>query len=207
MIEASKDAKFSLPHGVSFYERLLPDGNLSYVFRHTDLGELGRILILPRGMQSQICYEVVGEPDDPMTKKRREIFEPISKGISDKMTLIYGNDMEEPKPYVSPKDPQLIKSMVYPCDTCKAVTAMLIFAPDADTKAGLEDYARIIYLKTRELNVPTWIVGTETTNIVNGKDLRKSLVLKVNPEHEEARVMVPDELMDIIYGLMEAHCK
>jgi len=84
---------------------------------------------------------------------------------------------------------------------------MLIFAPDAETKGRLEDYARMMYAKIKELNVPTWIVGMETAFIVNGKDLRKSLVLKVHPNREEAQSMMPDEVMNKVDKLMETHCK
>jgi len=79
MVERAKREKFSLPHNVEMIKHLMPNGKWSYVFRHDELGELGRILIVPYGNQSQICSEVVGEPDDPMTKKRMEIFAPISK--------------------------------------------------------------------------------------------------------------------------------
>jgi hypothetical protein len=64
-----------------------------------------------------------------------------------------------------------------------------------------------MYAKIKELNVPTWIVGTETEYIVKGEDLRKSLVLKVHPKHGQAKIMTPDEVMDTVDNLMNAHCK
>lgn len=207
MVETSKNVKFSLPHNIKSHKQLLPNGTWSYVFRHDELGELGRILIVPHGEQSQICCEVVGDPDDPMTKKRQVIFEPIGKELTNKITSICGNGERTPGPYISPAEKQLIKSMVYPCHSCKSTTAMIIFAGEADTKDHLEDYARTMYPKIKELNVPTWIVGIETENIVNGKDLRKSLVLKVHPEREEAKIMTPDDLMDQVDELMATHCK
>ena len=208
MIEASKNVKFSLPHNIKKQKQLLPNGTWSYVFRHDELGELGRMLIVPHGTQSRICCEVAGDPNDPMTEKRRVIFEPIGKELADKMACICGKgEGDSSEPYISLRKKNLIESMVYPCDTCKVVTAMLIFAGDADNKARLEDYTRMMYSKIKEINVPTWVVGVETANIVNGKDLRKSLVLKIHPEREEAKIMTPDELMDIVDKLMEAHCK
>lgn len=207
MVEVLKNTKFSLPHNVKSHEHLLPNGTQSYVFRHDELGELGRILVVPHGTQSQICCEVVGEPDDPMTKKRQAIFEPISRELVGKLDSICENAKGSPEPCISPREKQLIQSMVYPCNICKTVTAMLVFADDADNQSCLEDYARVMYSKIKEANVPTWIVGRETANIVNGKDLRKSLVLKVHPEREEVKIMIPDDIMDIVDGLMEAHCK
>jgi hypothetical protein len=208
MVEASKNEKFTLPHNIKSHKQLLPNGTWSYVFRHDNLGEFGRILIVPHGTQSRICCEVAGDPNDPLTEKRRVIFEPIGKKLADKMAFICGVGKGNPSaPYISPKENHLVKSTVYPCDVCKTVTAMLVFAGDADTQARLEDFARMMYPKIKEINVPTWIVGRETENIVNGKDLRKSLVLKVHPEREEAKITTPDDLMDIVDKLMETHCK
>jgi len=186
----------------------MPNGTWSYVFRHDELGELGRILILPHGAESQIVCEVVGESDDPMTAKRRAVLEPITREITDTMTFACGDSANKPEPYIPQREEHgIVKSNVYPCDVCGAVTSMIIFAPDAETKGRLEDYARMMYAKVKELNVPTWIVGTETEFIVNGEDLRKSLVLKVHPDREEARIMTPDEVMDKINKLMDTHCK
>jgi len=208
MVETSKNEKFTLPHNIKSRKQLLSNGTWSYVFRHDDLGELGMILIVPNGAQSRICCEVAGDPNDPLTEKRRVIFEPIGKELADKMAFICGVGKGNPSaPYISPQNKHLVKSMVYPCDTCKVVTAMVVFAGDADTTARLEDYARMMYSKIKELNVPTWIVGTETENIVNGKDLRKSLVLEVHPKRKEAKIMTPDDLMDIVDKLIVTHCK
>ena len=148
MVEASKNEKFALPHNIKSNKRLLPNGTWSYVFKHDDLGELGRILIVPHGTQSRICCEVAGDPNDPLTEKRRVIFEPIGKELADKMAFICGVGKGNPfVPYISPQNNHLVKSMVYPCDICKIVTAMIIFADDADDPAHLEDYARMMLFK------------------------------------------------------------
>jgi hypothetical protein len=123
------------------------------------------------------------------------------------MNAVYKNSGGVPRQYLSPKEKRLINSMVYPCNICKAITAMLIFAVDAETGARLEDYARMMHSKIKWLYVPTWIVGKETENIVNGIDLRKSHVLKVHPEREEVRIITPYDLMGTIDKLMEMHCK
>lgn len=209
MMKRAKTKKFSLPHNVKSSKQLMPNGTWSYMFRHDELGELGRILILPHGAESQIVCEVVGESDDPMTTKRRAILEPITKGVANTMAFACGKGTNnEPTSYIPQrKERGIVKSNVYPCDVCGAVTSMLIFAPDAETKDRLEDYARMMYAKIKELNVPTWIVGMETEFIVSGKDLRKSLVLKVHPNRQEAQIMTPDEVMDKVDKLMEMHCK
>lgn len=207
MVERAKGEKFSLPYNVKMHKHLMPNGKWSYVFRHNELGELGRILIVPYGNQSQICSEVAGEPNDPMTKKRVEVFGPISKGVLEKMGMICGKGHGESIPYASPIEKHLVKSTEYPCHICQNITAMLVFADDADDQARLEDYARLMYAKIKEFDVPTWIIGRETENVVNGQDLGKSLVLKAHPKREDSKIMTPDEVMDIINNLMEVHCK
>lgn len=208
-IKEARRTKFTLPPNIKSQKQLTPSGNWSYVFRHDELGELGRILVLPHtnGIQTQLTAEVSGSPDDPLTKKRRLILEPIAKKLMDSMAGICGDGEGKLESYVSPQEQHIIKSMIYPCEVCRAITAFLIFAPDTDTQGRLEDYARLMYAKIQELKVPTWVVGTETENIVNGEDLRKSLVLKVFPNHGRARVMTPDEVMGTVEKLMSMHCK
>jgi hypothetical protein len=73
---------FSLPPNVSFRKERLSYG-WAYVFRHTELGELGRILLQGRpDGQTHVTCEVVGVPDDPMTAQRAAIFEPLSRKMT-----------------------------------------------------------------------------------------------------------------------------
>jgi hypothetical protein len=139
MVEAAKKNKFTLPHDIKFTKQLMPNGRWGYVFRHDELGELGRILVLPHanGTQTQFSCEVSGDPDDPLTVKRKLILEPITKKLLNHMAGICGDGEGELEPYLSPKERHVIKSMVYPCEICKAVTSMLIFAPDAGTQGRL----------------------------------------------------------------------
>ncbi len=43
----AKATPFSLPKEVGLKKTLLPNGVLAYVFHHNQLGELGRLVILP----------------------------------------------------------------------------------------------------------------------------------------------------------------
>ena len=73
---------FNLPDDISYYQEQLPNG-VAFNFRHSLLGDLGRILLQDRADgQTQILCEVVGDPDDPMTAQRAAILEPIGKGLS-----------------------------------------------------------------------------------------------------------------------------
>ena len=61
---------------------------------------------------------------------------------------------------VSPKAPSEVgESKLMPCDQRGETAAMLIFAYDATTTGDFEDYARKMYPKYSDLNVPIWIIG------------------------------------------------
>ena len=209
MVETAKTLNFpKLPKGMTFKKELLRSNDRDiwgYTFRDEKIGELGRILFLPVGNETQLVAEVTGSHDDPLTKKRRELFEPISKEIIDKMGLACGGGNTPIQPYESPKT--CVESRVFPCETCNTITSMLIFADNATTNGDLENYASMMQEKITELNVPTWIIGDESENIVNGEDLRQSLVMKISKKKREIRVMIPDEIMDEVDSLMDNHCK
>ena len=60
--------------------------------------------------------------------------------------------------------------------------------------------------KIKDLNVPTWIIGQEEEIIINGQFAGKSLVLKIWPEREEARVLNSIKLNSVVTKLMNSHC-
>ncbi|PIR10220.1 MAG: hypothetical protein COV52_09685 [Gammaproteobacteria bacterium CG11_big_fil_rev_8_21_14_0_20_46_22] len=206
-VRRAKATPFLLPKEVSLKKTLLPDNVWTYVFRHNQLGELGRLVILPHpNGQSQFVCEVSGDPDDPMTQKRRTILEPITRELIGKMENICGQGTGETQPYTLQKQHHLVKSEVMPCERCGAPTAMLIIAPDAMTADRLEDYARKMFSQVKELNVPTWVVGAEREVKVDGALAGEALIMKVWPERVEAKLMLSTELNFQLDGLMEKHC-
>jgi len=73
---------FTLPPGVSFRKERLSHG-WAYVFRHTQLGDLGRIVLSGRpDGRTQVTCEVAGDQRDPMTEKRAAIFKPLGMEIA-----------------------------------------------------------------------------------------------------------------------------
>lgn len=62
-----------------------------YIFRHKELGELGRIVVqgLPNG-QTHLSSEVAGDPGDPMTETRKSVFAPLSEQITDSIEALLG---------------------------------------------------------------------------------------------------------------------
>src|SRR6267154_2843683 len=76
-----RQGDFRLPPGVSMQKEQLPSG-WAYVFRHTELGLLGRLVLqeLPIG-HCQVSCEVAGDPADPLAAKRRTVLEPVTTAL------------------------------------------------------------------------------------------------------------------------------
>lgn len=75
---------FSLPPEITVSKKKTPQG-WTFVFRHKEMGELGRLRVQGGGGQTQISCDVVGDPADPMTEKRRATLEPLIRKISGEM--------------------------------------------------------------------------------------------------------------------------
>ncbi len=108
-----------------------------------------------------------------------------------------------PKP-VSPKTPsEVVESKLMPCDRCGATAAMLIFAYDATTTGDFENYARKMYLKYRDLNVPTWIIGEPMG--VAGFDT-VSRIVKAWPNREPIQQKTPNDFNVELDEILDHHC-
>ncbi len=197
---------FNLPPDISFSQTILPEGYMAYIFRHKSLGELGRLVITPLGDQCQFNIEVVGDSDDPMTQTRREIIEPILKELSSKVANQVGEGKGPVQKYDTTPQQHKIASQVFPCNKCGRPTGMMIIAPQAKTAGELEDYARIMYPKVKEMNVPTWVIGYKNEIENSGELLGSSLTLKIWPKRGEAYISLSTEFNAIIDTLMSEHC-
>jgi hypothetical protein len=198
---------FRLPPGVTSRKEPLANGT-AYVFRHAELGLLGRLLLQDiAGANCQISLELAGDPDDPMTAKRAAIFKPLGMELANRLEQQLGNagtahGLTPPSP--PPPSHELVESKMMQCARCDAGVALLIFADQATDLGGLEDYARKMYVQIRQLNVPTRVIGPPT-----GSDPlpeRPADILKVWPEREPVQRMRPDEFNPIIDQLARAHC-
>ncbi|MBI1929505.1 hypothetical protein HYR99_35325, partial [Candidatus Poribacteria bacterium] len=91
---------FQLPPDVSVRKERL-SGSWVYVFRHTQLGDLGRIVLSgrPDGRTHVIC-EVAGERADPTTEKQAAIFKPLGTELARQLDIATGGTGEEK--WVSP---------------------------------------------------------------------------------------------------------
>ena len=199
---------FELPPDISFQQEQLSDG-AAFIFRHVKLGELGRILLQDRpDGQTQIICEVVGDPNDPMTAKRAAIFEPLGREISDQLDKALGGSSQPLSKKNSdaagqlPKSIEKIASKLIPCLRCGRPAALLIFADYAQDIGGLEDYARLMYPKVVELDVPTWVIAPPEGL---GRDAA-TMILKTHPKREPICKLTPDKFNKKLDRVTASHC-
>jgi hypothetical protein len=198
---------FSLPSEISSRKEILDEGVYAFVFRHNELGDLGRILVFPHpNGESQFNSEVLGDKDDPMIHKRREIFEPIANDIIERISsqMSEGTGQTVPNPY---NQRQMIPSTVFPCDKCGQIVGMMVVDQEAFTKADLETLATLMYTTAREQNIPTWVVGHEKEITLNGEKMSESLMMKIYPQKEEPKIMTSKDFDIMIDILINNHCK
>lgn len=80
--------RFNLPKEVSFSKEQRPYGWV-YIFRHTQLGRLGRIVLQGRtDGRTQVSCEIAGDSNDPMTERRAAVFKPLGEKIADEILRI-----------------------------------------------------------------------------------------------------------------------
>jgi len=196
----------SMPPGVSFRKEVL-QGNQAYVFRHVELGDLGRIVVqgLPNG-HCHLSSEVAGDPDDPMTAIRKEMFAPLSEQVTNAMEALLGKgSLSGAIPPSSPQShTEVVESKLIPCGRCGDNAALLIFADDATTPGDFEDYARKMYPKYTELDVPTWIIGRPVGELTGFRT--PTQVMKVWPSRDAIVTTTADEFNADLDILLDKHC-
>lgn len=197
---------FSLPPKISCKRTLIEKNVHAFVFRHVQLGEIGRLIILPKAKGSEFIYEAIGEPDDPMKIKRQELFEPIAKNIIQTFNQLFWKHVVNYSPSVAPNETAIMKNKTMLCTTCAAPVATIFIASNAYSADYLEDCARLIFAKINQLNVPAWIIGEEQQVSINGDLVGEALVLKIWPQRKAAKVVSSTELNEIFAKLMKNHC-
>lgn len=202
---------FQLPPDISFQKERLAYG-WAYVFRHAELGTLGRIVLQDRpDGKAHLTCELVGDQRDPMTEKRAAIFKPLAKRLVQQMNRALGQherweDAQWVNPPPRPPEPRhKIASTLMQCMTCRANVALLIYADEAEDQGGLEDYARLMYATIAELDVQTWVIGPPSGT---GPPMRQtSDILKVWPQQEPLFQSCPDDFNPLIEKLITTHCQ
>jgi hypothetical protein len=193
----------SAPGGAPF--ALLPEvtaareqrgGATIYTFTHTALGQLGRVIVQQVAPhQTQFSAEVSGHPADPMTEERKRLFNPIAEAIAAALDHLPAVTDPAPLQPTPAGEETTIPSRLFECPRCGAPVGLLLFA----RLRPLEDVARLMFPRLRELGVPAWVVGNEGAGGVAD-------VLKVYPNREPVCRVPKRELNRLFETLMETHC-
>ncbi len=209
LMEKAKGLIPLLPPKVTCHKEFLPNGKVVYQFRHPELGNFGRMFIVPNGNESQFMFEVTGEEDDPHTEKKKELLIPMSHDILEQMEEVLGKGKGTFQPATLPPQECTINAEHITCKTCNTLVALIVYAEKATTAGELSDYASLFFKKAKELNVPTWVLGKEMVSniILNNKYVPVFLALKMWPVREEARRMPSTEIDDLLCPLVEYHCE
>lgn len=197
---------FSLPPNISCTRTLIENNVHAFFFRHAQLEEIGRLIILPKAKGSEFIYEVIGALDDPLTIKRQELFEPIAKNIIQTFNKLFWKCVANYSPSVLPNETTIIKSEIILCKTCVTPVATIFIASDAYSVNYLEEYERLVFAKIKQLHVPAWIVGGEQYVFINGNLEKEYLVLKIWPQKKTAKIISSTELNETFIKLMKNHC-
>src|SRR4051794_33705005 len=202
------EGHFVLPPEVSFAKHRLGDG-WAYVFRHRTLGDLGRLLVQDSGDgRCRVSCELAGDPADPMTAKRAEVFKPLGLELARRLESRTGTVPETesaPAPPRPSPSRDLVESQVIPCDRCGTVVAMLIFAPEATDPGRFEDYARRMFPEYSRLDVPTWVIGPALGS--GPPHDRPADILQVWPTRTPIERLRPAEFNPVIERLAAEHCR
>lgn len=199
---------FSLPPDVDVQSQVLDDGKI-YKFRHQTLGLLGRIVLRDSpGGQSHISSEVAGDPNDPMTKARAQIFEPLSRQLCAALEAAVGKDRQvgdsNANIGISPTSPgRGITSKQIPCPRCGELAALLIIANQAREVPELEDCARKMCSIYEDLNVVTWIIGAPVGTL-KGDPIAP--ILRVWPQRHPIRYGTPKMFDAELNAILPRHC-
>jgi hypothetical protein len=209
---------FPLPPDVTVRKERHGDA-WAHVFRHTRLGDLGRVVLRPRpDGQTDFAAEIAGHPGDPMRPEREAVFGPLVRRLAESFERAVAERGLRPGPPTGPLAPRdeapprrRIRGEIVPCDHCDEPVALLVFADDATDPGGLEDAARLMHGRIAEADLPTWIVGppipidpSRGPALLDDDSVYD--VLKVWPEREPVRRLDPtvfDAELDVLaYG----HC-
>jgi hypothetical protein len=169
---------------------------------------LGRIVLQDRPDGCcQVVGEVAGDPADPMTARRAEVFKPLGLELSARIEAATGpvptSGLTAP-PARPAEQPEVIESKHMQCPVCDAFLAMLIFDPDATDTGRFEDYARKMYPRYARLNLPTWIIDPA---LGKGPLMeRPADILKVWPQREPMQRLRPAEFNPMLDRLADESC-
>jgi len=203
-------SEFKLPEGITLQRSDLEEGGFRYAVQDKALGPLGSILLQGLGDgKTHLSVEILGDANDPMVAKRKEILEPIGQKIMSLLREKVNEEMGTHEsfvtiPAVSSDKMETIQLKIDVCEKCAQPSSMLIFAPEAKTPESFENYAGKLRQKYTQDNVPTWIIGAVAKE--GPPEGPSCYVLKVWPERGEIEALKPEQLNPLIADLGRSHC-
>ena len=207
-------AGLKLPDGITV-ERGPASGGPAYYFRHSKLGELGRVRVVDTGGgQGRLIGEVAGEPNDPSTEQRAALMAPLIHQVHHLFDETAGipHHPREVKPLgpVAQEDRGGLEIKVLECNKCAAPVARLIFAPPGTSgHADFADVERLTFSICSAMQLPTWIVGPgDVVDILTKDDPMdvQSDVMQVWPVRGELFSMSPKNFNPTLETLQANHC-
>lgn len=79
---------FQLPPNVTAQRKPISSTSYEYILRHSELGQLGQILLsVCVSGNCKITSLVNGPPGDMLTERRRAVFEPLAKTLAEQIQL------------------------------------------------------------------------------------------------------------------------
>ena len=195
-----------LPPNVSFHRDPLPDG-IAYVFRHGELGELGRLCVTGTASgETCVVTEIAGDEREAMFAKRREVLEPLSHEIVAALEFV-GGPSSTPAPPLSARP--AVPAGAIPveevrCHRCGALVALLVFAEGASDSSRFEDVARLMYPHYAATTAQTYIIGPEQGRTPANF---RAAIMKVWPQRETIETRTPEQFRGRIDQLLAGHCR
>lgn len=180
-----------------------------YQFQHKTLGQLGRIVLQdsPDGL-CQISSEVAGNPNDPMTETRSQIFEPLSQQLATALKATVGKGQRTVAHQTStealpiPPGESITREQV-PCPRCGEIAALIILSNHAREVAEMEDFAQKMYSVYEGLDVVTWVIGAPVGTL---KGDPVSPILRVWPTRHPIRYGSPKMFYAELNAILPRHC-
>jgi len=205
--------KALIPPEIKLRKELSVEGIPLYIFRHDQLGDIGQMSF--QGFSNghtNFLSQVPGVKEDPMTRKREEIF----GALSVKLLQVMQEALGQAGSGIIPEDEELqslptnrggaIESKLLLCKTCGDYVALLIFSNlDEMTIADFEDYARMMYPVYSHHNLPTWIIGPPIGELLEADTMTQ--IMQVWPKRGAIFVSTANMFNLKTDKLINNHCK
>ena len=79
---------FQLPPNVTAQRKPISATSYEYILRHSELGQLGQILLSACASGScKVTCLVHGQPGEQLTEQRRAVFEPLARTLAEQIQL------------------------------------------------------------------------------------------------------------------------